>query len=210
MSDNGTAGPRATLRAPTISEWDGDVLGDSGDPLAEVIDAIVEGGHGFVFSSGRELTRAERRRSQNLYAIDWVVRTGRERVIWTPKQIAAVALFYRVGIPEARAARLLRITRQSFDERLANAERAAQKWYTSDKPPRRREKKGRPGGDVETLDGTQRPRSRPGLGEPEPDPFVAHVRVDEPKPVDPAAAEESNRRFMKEFDRIRRHGGTQT
>jgi hypothetical protein len=169
VSDEDIGAVRPVHHGPAISDW-GDVLDH---PEADVVDAIGdgEGPYGFVFISAGGLTRSERRRAKHMYAIDWVLRTGRERVVWTESQYRAVVLFYRLGMKESHGARALRITRQAFDERLSGAEGQADKWYAAERPPRYRVKKGRPNAKVtDVLDGTDPdPRRQPFMGEPEPD-----------------------------------------
>lgn len=141
--------------------------GESGRE-AQVIHAIVEEGHGFVFDTAPQLTRSERRRARHVRVIRWVLEFGPE-FAWTPAERQAIGMFYELGMQPARAARLVGITRQAFTKRLTRAEAAAQKWYDGLKP-RMREKKGRPDARL-TIDGMapqKLPREIAGWGPPEP------------------------------------------
>ncbi len=164
MSEQNEVEVRPAHQGPAVNDH-GEVI-DVAD--ASIIQAMGEGADGFIFRVVG-LTRSERRRAKHLYAVEWVLRASLEVVIWTPAQRMAIDLFYRLGIPEARCARALRITRQAFKDRLSGAEGNAEKWFARERPPRYREKKGR-ANLSDSLDGTDPdPRRQPSWGEPDSD-----------------------------------------
>jgi hypothetical protein len=158
-SDGETTRPRPAHRGSGITR--------EGVPIppeaeASVVQMMARGSHGFIFSRGRWLTRAERRRAHNREWIRWALGPygsewgGSEEwgvYIWTPAQKTAVYLFYELGLPLSRAARVCRVSRQKFNARLTRAEDNAKRWYDAapDERPRLRQKKGRA---TPELDGT--------------------------------------------------------
>ena len=114
----------------------------------QVTDAIRNAGHGFVFTSVRDAGKPTPRmkRVARNSGVRWVLETSKIqnlRQVWTPAQYEAIALVYGAGRTVTEAARELGISKQSLDERLRNAERAARN--TKARLRRKSRKKGRTG-----------------------------------------------------------------
>jgi hypothetical protein len=134
----------------------------------EVMQAIAEEGPGFVFdvvhAFGR--TRLERRVSRNIHRVRWAL----EFAWWdlTPAEKQALAITYGCAMPNAEAARRLRIPRQQYRDRLRRAEDRVDRLYDARNKPRLRAKTGRPNAKIPAPEGAlwmaARARERLGVG----------------------------------------------
>lgn len=126
-----------------------------GSPLSQVVDAIRNTGHGFIFQAvhafGR--TTTERRVSRRVQKVKWALGGAGDGYL-TPAQEQALAMLYGCVMPPAECARRLGIERQRFQARLRRGEAIVDRLWDGT-AGRNRWKKGRPNAVINAPEGAE-------------------------------------------------------